>query len=246
MARFRTRAPETSTFDLSPDLTVGTLFRCLAASARRVRRPARAPCHNPPGRPQKSPYCRRRSAVRYLFVPVTAALFPSPVVSILFPAFGGVNATSPTPGTLSRCTNMPCATCQTITIPTTPRPTTQNQIVLLAVQAPPWSAASGCPPYSRRRFFASRCMIRVGVACRAKPGSGVGDVPQPGAASSLALWCSATVRVAAGSAAQKTSKIKTVAVLRVHGREGGALPHPLSLCHLTETTARPRSTSRGT
>jgi hypothetical protein len=91
------------------------------------------------------------------------------VVSILFPAFGGVNATSPTPGTLSRCTNMPCATCQTITIPTTPRPTTQNQIVLLAVQAPPWSAASGCPPYSRRRFFASRCMIRVGVACRAKP-----------------------------------------------------------------------------
>jgi len=38
----------------------------------------------------------------------------------------------------------------------------------------------------------------------------------------------------------------TVAVLRVHRREGGALPHPLSLCRLTETTARPRSSSRGT
>jgi hypothetical protein len=39
----------------------------------------------------------------------------------------------------------------------------------------------------------------------------------------------------------KTSKIKTVAVLRVHRGEGGALAHSISARHLTETTARPRA-----
>ena len=38
--------------------------------------------------------------------------------------------------------------------------------VLLAVQAPLWSAASACPPSSRRSFFPSRCMIRFCVACQ--------------------------------------------------------------------------------
>ena len=42
----------------------------------------------------------------------------------------------------------------------------------------------------------------------------------------------------AGAAVQKTSKIKSVAVLRVHRGEGVPAPR-LSRCHFTEATARP-------
>ena len=65
--------------------------------------------------------------------------------------------------------------------------------------------------------------IAPGVTCRVRPEREQCrrcSPPDPALLLSLALWCSATVRVAAGSAAQKTSEITTVAVLRVRRGEG--------------------------
>jgi hypothetical protein len=71
-----------------------------------------------------------------LSVPLIAALFPSPIASTLFPVFV-VNETSATPGTLSRCTKTPCATCHRTIIATTAKPAAHNQtgdLLLLPVR----------------------------------------------------------------------------------------------------------------
>jgi hypothetical protein len=84
------------------------------------------------------------------------------------------------------------------------------------------------PEAGSRRARASDILLtqdayKIEPAGRAGPSLGAASEmfpPDPALLFSLALWCSATVRVAAGSAARKTRKIKTVAVLRVHKGEG--------------------------
>jgi len=91
--------------------------------------------------------------------------------------------------------------------------------------------------------------IEPGWACRAEPGSGVGDVPQPGAASSSlgAVVPPDALRlvrriVLRERRPKKTSKIATVAVLRVH-RGGGWRQRPMFCLHLLQVFQNARGSS---
>ena len=85
------------------------------------------------------------------------------------------------------------------------------------------------------------CNIELGWACRAEPGSGVGDVPpRPGAAPFLAHFV-ASPGCIAGAAAEHPGDIQTVAVLRCKRRERGAGSPALTMPLHRNDGSSPRS-----